>query len=494
MTVELHVGNTKCHILHLTDLSVIDPISQALSYELGSAKFSWQFKQGMWSGKTNLLTKNLYFPSGCLTTVVNILKIKSVPYKIIDNRTYYNYNKRLTEWQGFDLYDYQKRVVDLALTKKNGMVKVATGGGKSAIIANLLFNLNLKCVVYVVSLDLLTQMKETLEESLNIPIGIVGAGQCQIEDITVCSAWTAGKIYSKSKEKEIKQEDVEEDKWSPSYYQKDEIKDMIESSQVIILDEAQFAAASSIRSILSNSKNAAYRYGFSGTPWRSDGDDILLEAAFGDTICDINASQLINEGYLVQPKILFKDIIQSKKRINKTWPEVKSKYIVENEFRNDLLISSTVELLDAGRKPLILFREHKHGEILRDMLPSDIRYRYVTGLISKDERDDIRDEFKRGEIDLILASTVYDQGVDLPTLDALVLAGGGKSTAKALQRIGRVIRKAGESKKDALVVETFDQSHYVKKHSIARYSIYKTEPMFKIKFGKAMSKSLGRVR
>jgi superfamily II DNA or RNA helicase len=152
-----------------------------------------------------------------------------------------------------------------------------------------------------------------------------------------------------------------------------------------------------------------------------------------------------------------------------------------------------MKLLEMGRKPLMLFREHKHGEILLNMIPPDVRVKYVTGKLSKEERDEIRDSFKAGEVDLIIASTVYDQGVDLPALDALVLAGGGKSTAKALQRIGRVIRSYHEgNKKDAIIVETFDQAHYVRVHSMARYGIYKTEPRFLIKHGDEMGRILAK--
>jgi superfamily II DNA or RNA helicase len=104
-----------------------------------------------------------------------------------------------------------------------------------------------------------------------------------------------------------------------------------------------------------------------------------------------------------------------------------------------------------------------------------------------EERAGIKGEFEAGEIQVLLSSTVYDQGIDLPALDALVLCGGGKSTGKALQRIGRVIRTfAKGNKKDALVVETFDQAHFVREHSATRYGIYTTEPGYIVKIGPQM--------
>lgn len=493
--IELHINNVKTQIKYLTDISVIDAISRILTYRLESAKFSWQYKTGQWDGSTRLLTKHLYFPTGCLSSVISVLENKGIKYKLVDNRIF-DKPSSMSQWLGYDLYPYQEKIVDIALDKKHGMIKVATGGGKSLILSRMVYEYNLPTVIYVVSLDLLEQMRSTLEMCLGIPIGMVGAGICDIQKITVCSAWTAGRIYSKGNKKDdVKEEDVSEDKWDPSNSQKSSIKEMIESAKLIMLDEAQFAAASSIRAILNNSKSASYRYGLSGTPWRSGGDDLLLEAAFGENICDLKATELIHKGYLVAPKIAFRDVLPPRKKLPRKWGDVKKNYIIENEERNEMLIKNVVRLLEIGRKPLVMFREHKHGRILKSLLPSDISYRYVTGNSSKEERDLIRDEFKAGQVDLILASTVYDQGIDLPALDALVLAGGGKSTAKALQRIGRVIRgNPNGGKKDALVVETYDQSHYVKKHSIMRYQIYKTEPGFKIKTGIAMSNYIKRYK
>lgn len=492
---KIKVENTYSKIENLNDLHVIDAISQALTYRLNAARYTWQFRSGMWDGSTRLLTKNLRFPTGCLDTVISVLNKKHVVYDIVDKRTWVQPSSTGLTWQGFDLYEYQNRIVDIALDKKCGMVKVATGGGKSIILSRLVYEYNVPSVIYVVSLDLLSQMHETLEKCLGVPIGIIGGGKCEIQKFNVCSAWTAGNVFTKSrkKKKEDLEEDVKADKWKPNDQQKIKIREMIEGAQLVVLDESQFAAASSIQSILQNSKSAAHKYGFSGTPWRSGGDDLLLEAAFGPNICDIKASELIDLGYLVTPKIAFRDVPAYEYKLKKNWSEVKSNYIIENEVRNDMLIRNVVRLLDLGRKPLILFRERKHGRILEEMLPSDLRYRYVTGEVSKAERDEIRNEFKQGNIDLILASTVYDQGVDLPGLDALILASGGKSTAKALQRIGRVIRGNPDGgKTDALVVETFDQAHFVQSHSIVRHGAYSTEPRFKIKMGSEMAKYVKR--
>lgn len=486
--IQLLVDPVYTQINGLTNRTVIDALSNDLSYIIPNYKYSFQFKSGGWDGRERLLTKRLKFPTGLLERACLILKSFSLDYNIIEQIKYPIENSKI-EWLGPNLYPYQMEVVERALSAKRGMIKACTGSGKTFMISKIVSEYNLQTMIYVVSLDLLSQMKETLELALGIEIGIIGDGKCNIQKITVCSVWTAGLVCGEKKVTN-QEEDLSLDKWDPDLSQKEKILEAIKSAKLIILDEAQFAAASSIRMILKNSMSASYRFGCTATPWRSGGDDILLEAAFGARICDIPASKLIKEGYLVQPRIYFRDI-PPQKGIKKKWSNVEASYIIDNDIRNRILINNVVKLLEMGRRPLVLFRKLRHGDILLDLLPSDIRVKMVTGSLKTSERDEIRHQFKDGKIDLLFASTVYDQGIDIKELDALVLCGGGKSTAKALQRVGRVIRgnQAG-NKKDAIIVDTFDQSHFVKQHSIIRYGAYTMEQEFVIKYEPAMTSAL----
>jgi superfamily II DNA or RNA helicase len=127
-----------------------------------------------------------------------------------------------------------------------------------------------------------------------------------------------------------------------------------------------------------------------------------------------------------------------------------------------------------------LFRQIKHGEILLEKIKeAGIKCAMLYGNDSLDKRNQVKKSLINKEIDLILASTIFDIGLDLPQLNALILASGGKSSIRALQRIGRVIRPM-PGKKFAAIVDFYDQVKFLKKHSIARYNIYSSEDGFKI--------------
>ena len=104
-----------------------------------------------------------------------------------------------------------------------------------------------------------------------------------------------------------------------------------------------------------------------------------------------------------------------------------------------------------------------------------------------DRRTEVKTLLVDKKINVILASTIFDLGIDIPELNALVLCGSGKSTIRALQRIGRVIRFL-PNKKYAAVVDFYDQVKFLKKHSQLRADIYSSEDGFKVILCKEMIK------
>ena len=66
-------------------------------------------------------------------------------------------------------------------------------------------------------------------------------------------------------------------------------------------------------------------------------------------------------------------------------------------------------------------------------------------------------------------------------ISGLVLAGGGKSSIKAVQRIGRAIRPY-KNKEMAAVIEFNDNAKYLRNHSKIRRKIYDLEDGFVVKW------------
>jgi superfamily II DNA or RNA helicase len=219
----------------------------------------------------------------------------------------------------------------------------------------------------------------------------------------------------------------------------------------------------------------------SASPWRDDGQDLLIESLLGRRIVEISASTLIEKGHLAQPIIKFVEVPKYHEKLPKQYQTVYKKYVIENSTRNNLIVDNVEKLINLGYKPLVLFDKIAHGDILYDMLSEKFPCGLLSGKDSAKNRDKVKEQIVNGEIKCLIASKIFDIGIDIPCLSALVLCGSGKASVRSLQRIGRVIRKF-KGKKIAAIVDFLDNAHYLKDHSKARKKTYETEEGFIIKW------------
>ncbi len=488
MTVTITINNVWSHISGLKDIEIVDALDKVTSFYVEGYQYTKAFKVGWfdkytgefkhWDGKKHLLTQKMVFPTGLLSRVKDFFNLYKVNYILDDKRKTPITLNRLPI-KKYIPRNYQVEAFNAAIKNERGMIRVGTGGGKTLIAAMIMAHYNLPGIIYVVGKDLLYQFHKEIEKALGIKIGIIGDGKCIIRKINICSVWTAATAFNLKTKVSLDDED-----WAPevkevSAKNKKNIKKVIENSIVNIFDEAHFLATDTIQSIYKTSKNCRYLFGLSGSPWRDDGADLLIESICGPRIYKKTASELIKEGFLVQPKIVLFEVPPIKGLPNH-YGSIYSQYITKNDIRNDMIVDAARNLIKMGRRILILVRYISHGNDLAKRL-YDIPLYFVNGEVDSDTREEVKDAFERGHYKCLIASSVFDIGIDIPSLDGLILAGGGKSSVRALQRIGRVIRKA-ENKKDAIVVELIDNAKFLDKHSAIRISVYETEPLFKLKF------------
>lgn len=479
MNIKLIVNNCNVKVVGHLPKNVTTVLDNYMSYTHQGQQFvARKFGYG-WDGVIRLF-KNNTFPIGLLEECEKIFKNFKIEYTIEDQRCFFNKpdSLEISDQSNFVPRHYQISALKSAIKNKHGIVKAATGSGKTATIAMIVGHYNVPTVIYVIGVELLYQMKSTIEWLYpDVKVGIVGDGKCDVQKITIATIWSAAAAFNKKAE--TLDSDLTSDRKKISSNDKEKVRDMVSSAKMFILDECQFAAANTVQFLHRSSKNAAHRFLFSASPWRDTGDDILIEAVAGKRIFDISASKLINEGFLVKPKIYFVDV-PAMRGVGSNYHEVYKNYIVENSERNSLIIKSAKKLLDKGKKILILVVRVGHGSVLLSELEKEgISSDFLDGKKSTKKRLQCIQDMKDGKIDVLVASKIFDQGVDIPELDALILAGSGKSSGRALQRIGRVIRLF-EGKEIATVVEFMDNAKYLRDHSNARMNVYRSEPEFEI--------------
>lgn len=227
----------------------------------------------------------------------------------------------------------------------------------------------------------------------------------------------------------------------------------------------------------------------SATPYRDKSIDKVLDAYSGRQICNIDASFLIERGFLVQPHIYMLDPNEHPryKYVQKSFRNIYEDYIVNNKLRNEMIVDSCLRLLELGKSVLITVTRLPHGDILCEMLDKAgvNSVAFIQGEVDGEMRKDLLNKVRTKQLQVLVGSSVADEGVDIPALGSAIMAGGGKSLIKSLQRVGRTLRPypsaENNEKKEAIIVDFYDRIRYLTGHSKKRLKIYELEPLFKVK-------------
>lgn len=483
MGVCIKIKGNRAKIFGEIPHSILYRLDYILSYRPIGIEFSPSVKNGRWDGRFRLLTRKLEFSVGLVERVKAFFESENFSVSIEDLNEYVTYNgfditERLKEL-GKSPRDYQKKAAEIALNKKRGIIKVCTGGGKTLIAGLIAAKAGGKVVVLVIGKDLLYQFHSFFEKIFQKDVGMVGDGICNIKDITVASIWTVGQAYGMKGSKMFLDDDIPKEKGVNKNLFKD-IRDMVNGANVTIMDEVHAAAAQTMQKI-GVGVSSKYCLGMSASPWRDDGADLLIESIFGEIIVSVTASELISKGFLVKPIIRFLPVPKMSKP-GKNYRTIYKNYIVNNKVRNDMIVKGGIRLVEQGFVTMILFKEIQHGETLYDIfIDKGIEPLLLNGKMSSKVRNEGVEKIINGECNLILASTIFDIGIDFPNLGALVLAGSGKSSVRAMQRIGRILRTF-EGKEIAPVIDFNDNCRYLRDHSKARKNMYSKEPGFAVEW------------
>lgn len=482
-------------IVDESDIDFLLKLDRHLSFYVIGAEHTQAFKGYIgsdgkftrWDGYKKLLSNNLTFATGLVERVKQFYIDASKELEIVDTRPPKSIGKSIdisNNLEKMDMvpHEYQQHVADIIDGYDRGIIKLATGGGKSLIAALIAAKLGKKTMVYVIGKDLLYQFHKLFSKIFDEDIGIIGDGNLKIHNINIVSVWTIGQAMGLKRGDILLDDSDSEEKLSDEKYL--DILKLMKETKVHIIDECHMAACDTIQKIYKYS-SPEHIYGLSGSPWRDDGADLLIESILGKYIINIPATYLIERGYLAKPVIRFIKVPYMK--CPRNYKQVYKDYVVESVIRNGLVLKYTQMLVNKGYKTLVLFSSIKHGKILYDLISPHIKCALLDGSDDAKTRNKVKRDLEKGKIDCILASRIFDLGVDIPALAGLVVACGGKSTVRALQRIGRVIRQF-PGKECSAIVDFADDAVFLKNHSEIRYKIYASEEGFEVSWPKVKEK------
>ncbi len=486
MPVELEIlNNVRCRVSGLpkTHFAQLDEL---LAMPIVDAFFAGggQRKRGHWDdGKKHLFywqnteATKATFPKGLLSRVEEYLEEEGVQYDLIDHR------KNVLSDSDIDLsvvhadmlegvsmsgmYSFQLPIVKTALKMQSGILWLATNSGKSEVAAAVIKAMPDLNVLFVVPKKvLLKQTVKRLAERLGTieqEIGVIGGGQFKPKSITVA-------IINSLKPRKVTS------KTSAAVRAKTKsLKAFLKAVDCVFLDEGHRARSNLWYKFVQGLRSAQFRYVLSGTPFGS-GNALMVEAATGPVIARVTNKQLIDLGVSAEPWVTMVEIQGSVKGSN--WHEVYTDGMVNNQWRNTVIAKKAAAFSREGKSVLILVAQLIHGDTLCRMVRAEgiSCVSFVYGDTPDNVIEEEKERFEEHAGSVLIASPIFDEGIDIPDMRGLIIADGGKSPRAVLQKIGRGIRKKKTGANVIEVIDFADLGHkWLSDHSLERIAIFEGE-------------------
>ncbi len=334
------------------------------------------------------------------------------------------------------LYDYQKTAVNEMFKAGYGILQSKAGSGKTQMGLALALKHCTKVLWITHTKDLLRQSYERAKQYVDDKhLGIVAEGKADIKDITFATIQTLANM----------------DLTAYKYF-----------FGVVIVDECHRVCGGANKitqfSKVLNSLAAPHKYGLSATVHRADKLEKCIFAYLGpvkykvpdeaivDKVLDVSIQK-------VETDISIEDI---DKCLDTDGTLIYSKFVTElgNCHRRNIMISNKITAAKfVGRQVLVLSERIGQLEELKSICNFG---KILTGKTKKNEREQIIKDMKEGK-EKVLYSTyaLAKEGLDITSLDTLILATPVKDYAIVIQAVGRVARKS-ENKHYPIVLDFVD--------------------------------------
>jgi superfamily II DNA or RNA helicase len=363
------------------------------------------------------------------------------------------FERQLFKNPSLSLRDYQTQALNAwREAQGRGLIVLPTGSGKTRVALAAIQKTQLKTLVCVPTLELLKQWRDEAQSWFDQPIGCLGGGEQNMLPLTIATYQSASKHQNLQ-----------------NYF------------GFHIYDEVHHLPSESF-SFIAKQSLAPYRLGVTATLQKDDErfDDLQVYcgplcfekkiddlsgrslAPFQHHIWDARLSDLESKIYWFHRKKFLK--IMSRVPRKSQWKDfvrAASKLPGGKESLVSHRLQKKVSFLAEEKFSFIekILNKHAHQKILIFTNENESAYRLgerfllpvLTYRTSKKERSLFLESFRQGEISVLVASRVLNEGVDVPDAEIAVIFSGNSSERELIQRLGRVLRK--HHNKEAILYE-----------------------------------------
>ncbi len=369
------------------------------------------------------------------------------------------YNELDLKLQSYrDPYPHQRESIE-AWTKagKKGVVVLPTGAGKSYVAELAIWKTGRSAMVIAPTIDLMNQWYDLLSTSFERPVGILGGGYHEIEDLTVST-------------------------YDSAFLHMDRLGNRF---ALLVFDECHHLPGPSF-ALAANMSLAPYRLGLTATPERNDGGhgrllDLIGPFVYRKGIKDMTGLYLA-EYTIVTLKVPFapqdaltyqearqtyRDFVRSK-GIRMSTPQGWGDFVTQTSRSKDgrkafraYRLQKRIALAHQGKIHRLeaLLKRHARDRVLIFTNDNETVYEIsrrflipaITHQTATKERKAYLEAFNRGDFPCLVTSKVLNEGVNIPAANVAIILSGSGSVREHVQRLGRILRR--QKDKHALLYE-----------------------------------------
>lgn len=390
----------------------------------------------------------LAMPRGCEDAIINMLYSFKIDYEIVDNT---NHGKPIgVTFKGKER-DEQLDAINALMPFSNGVLSATTAFGKTVTAAALIARRKTNTLILVHSKALLMQWHERLSEFLDIDFTeeeiSKKRGRKKAFSPVGCLDSTSNTLHG-----------VIDIALIQSCFDNDEVKPFVKEYGMVIVDECHHVSSITFENVLKH-VTAHYVYGLTATPIRKDGLQPIIFMQCGPIRFSADAKAQIQkqsfQRYLVPRFTSYRPVTDDKQSFTAL-----SQSLAESEIRNNLIIEDVLNVVAAGRTPIILTARTSHVELLAEMLKQHVaNIIQLTGEgTAKNKRETLQklqDIPKDAPLVIVATGKYVGEGFDYPRLDTLFLALPISWKGLVAQYAGRLHRE-NEGKKDVRIYDYID--------------------------------------
>lgn len=353
----------------------------------------------------------------------------------------------LTLDSAYTLRSYQRDALDAwEENDRRGVIELPTGSGKTVIGIKAIEARSVPALVVVPTIDLLEQWHEELQTEFSTPIGTLGGGTQQIEQLTVST-------------------------YSSAYLRAEELGDRF---GLVLFDEVHHLGGEGYRDI-ARLLAAPARLGLTATFERPDDAHTVVAELIGGVVYRLDVDDLAGDhlapydikrvgvsltaeeraryedaqgtftGYLKRSNLTFRQGSDYQKLVMRSGSDPKAREaLLAKQRARDIMLNAEQKVGTLAT----IFERHREQRTIVFAASTEFVYRLaerflipaITHHTAASERREILQRFRAGQYSRIVTANVLDEGIDVPDATVGVVLAGSGSQREFTQRLGRLLR------------------------------------------------------